>query len=49
MTNLFNKLNEYFLYDEGEKALFSEYLAFYSFLGIATTILITFTILNLTF
>lgn len=47
MTKLFNKLNYFFLHDENEKSSLSEYLIFYTFLGISTTSLITYTVLNI--
>lgn len=47
MTKLFNTLNEYFLHDSDEQASLSEYLIFYTFIGISTTSLIAYTVLNI--
>lgn len=49
MTNLFNKLNTFFLADEDEHIELSEYIWWYGTLGILTTFLIISILMSITF
>lgn len=47
MTNLFNKLNEYFIHEPGEQVPLSDYVFFYTWIDFLITFLVITIILNM--